>query len=179
MEAIKAILLGLTGTAFGLVFYGFAFLSLPFCMVALMHLWGFEWWTALILALLMNVVPLLGQAAYVIFAMMGAYYFYDAGFSWHRSTTASIKTFDVEKMSDSDFAKYKKTVIHPAMIEGCLREGKKKLGFDDKVPAHVATFCDCFVGVAEAYVTPRTISVGPLPEQKVAMEREVSVRCAK
>jgi len=49
MEGLKAILGGLLGSALGLMMLGFGILSfLPLNVLAVMHLWGWEWWSAAI-----------------------------------------------------------------------------------------------------------------------------------
>lgn len=108
MEAIKALFAFAVSSAIGLVLLIFGILSLPFNVVALMHIWHFEWWSALIIACLMNAIPVLGQFAYFVLAIFGGYYFYDAGFSWQRAATPTIGTFNYSQMTESQFEEYKK-----------------------------------------------------------------------
>jgi hypothetical protein len=75
MKAIKSILAGLLGSAFYVLFLGFAVLSLPFNIIALMRLEGWEWWSALLAAMFLACIPIIGQIGYVVLAIMGGYYF--------------------------------------------------------------------------------------------------------
>ena len=73
MGALKSIIGTILGSALYLVVLCIMTLSLPFNVIALMHLWGYEWWSALLIAVFINAVPAVGQLAYIVFAVMGAF----------------------------------------------------------------------------------------------------------
>src|SRR5436853_370212 len=78
------------GSTLYISFMIFMFLSLPFNVIALMRWTGWEWWGALILAIFLMCIPLVGQLAYLVCAVAGAYFFIAAGFSWQRAVHATV-----------------------------------------------------------------------------------------
>jgi hypothetical protein len=91
----------------------FALLSLPLSVLAVMHLWGSSWVSALIGVLLFSCIPLLGQLGYLVLAVMGAYYLWSAGFDWQKAAYPPTQTFSVSTLSDADLQRFKSDVVRP------------------------------------------------------------------
>lgn len=158
METLKAITAFIFGSALYVFFLGLAVFSIPLNVIAIMHLWGYEWWSALLLSMVIGCVPLLGQLAYIVLAVMGAYFFYQADFSWREATQPSIKTFEISTLSNSQFEEYKKSKIYPELFDSCMREGKERYGLDGRVPKNVSARCECYAEVVVAAISKKDFS---------------------
>jgi len=144
LATILALITGLFGSTFGLVIAAFALLSLPLNVIAVMHLFGWSWFGALICVVLFSCIPFFGQLGYFIFAIMGAYYLWTADFDWQRSTYPPTKTFSVSALSDIELERFKSDVVRPGFERACKSESLKTSGFDGKIPTRLASLCECF-----------------------------------
>lgn len=168
MEALKRLgsaILGIGGAIVGSTIYiamlGLMIFSVPLNVIAIMHLWGYEWWSALLLGVFIGFIPIVGQIAYMVFAVMGAYYFYQADFNWREATRPSIKTFEISKLSAAEFDEYKKVKLHPEFVRQCIREGSEHYGFQGKIPTNVSAFCECYADVVIAVVSKEDLARDP------------------
>ncbi|WKA31345.1 hypothetical protein [Bradyrhizobium roseum] len=134
----------LLGSTFGLMISVFALLSLPLNVIAVMHLLGWSWFGALIAVLFFSCVPLIGQLGFLVLAVMGAYYVWDANFDWHKAAYPSTKTFNISALSEAELERFKSEVVRPGFEQACKAEALKTVGFDGKLPARAASQCECF-----------------------------------
>src|ERR1700675_1867005 len=96
------------GSAAYFVFLALVVFSLPLNVIALMRWFDLEWWTALTSAVVLGIVPIAGQLAYIVFTLAGAYFFVDAGFNWKQATHPAAKEFNVSQLTDEQFETFKK-----------------------------------------------------------------------
>lgn len=143
MAAFFGVIAGLFGSALGLFFFGFALLSLPLSVIAVMHLTGWTWFGALIGVMFFSCIPLLGQLGYLVLAVMGAYYLWDAGFNWQNAAYPPMQTFSVSTLSDADLQRFRIDVVRPNLERACKEAALKASGFDGKLPAPIASRCEC------------------------------------
>jgi hypothetical protein len=153
MGKVGEFLLGLVGSAIGLTISIFMLFGLPLNVIALMRLMGWEWWTALIGAVVLNIIPLIGQIAYFIFAIIGAYYLWTADFNWRKAVNPMPETISLAQLSPERFADYKIKVIRPGIERGCMSDAKERSGIDGKVPVSMSNFCICYANLAVTVIT--------------------------
>lgn len=144
VETILGVITGLLGSTFGLMISAFALFSLPLNVIALMHLWGWSWFGALVGAILFACIPVIGQLGFLILAVMGAYHVWDANFDWHKAAYPSTKTFSISTLSEPELERFKTEVVRPGFEQACKAEALKTVGFDGKLPARAASQCECF-----------------------------------
>jgi len=107
------------------------------------HLFGWSWIAALVGTLLFCCIPLVGQLGYLIFAVLGAYYVWAAGFDWQTAAYPETKTFSVATLSDAELERFKAEIVRPGFERACKTEALKTFGFDGKLPARAASRCEC------------------------------------
>ncbi|SED04385.1 hypothetical protein SAMN05444164_3511 [Bradyrhizobium erythrophlei] len=122
----------------------FALLSLPLNVIAVMHLFGWSWFGALIGVLFFSCVPFIGQLGYLILGVMGAYYVWAANFDWQAAAYPPTKTFSISTLTDAELDRFKTEVVRPGFERTCKAEALKTTGFDGKLPARAASQCACF-----------------------------------
>ena len=71
------------GVAFSWAFLLFSLLAIPFSVVNLMRWFQLQWWLGLLGVFIISLIPLVGRFIYLGLAVIGAYYFVAAGFSFH------------------------------------------------------------------------------------------------
>src|SRR2546430_9764 len=108
MKTFWGALLGLLGSGFGFAMFFIALFSIPLNVIAIMRLMEWEWWSALIAAVLVACIPIIGQITFLVLALLGAYYFISSGWSWQR---AVYPTVDLMELSADQFAAYKTRTI--------------------------------------------------------------------
>jgi hypothetical protein len=144
LSPILALVSGLLGSTFGLAFAALALLSLPLNVLAVMHLTGWSWFTAIIGVVFFSCIPVVGQLGYLILAIMGAYYLWNANFDWQRAAFPSAQTFSVSTLSETELERFKADVVRPGFEQACKSEALKSNSFDGKLPVLVARRCECF-----------------------------------
>jgi hypothetical protein len=144
LGALLAWIAGLLGSTVGLLFAVFGLLSLPLSVVATMHLTGWSWFGAIIGVLLFSCIPFVGQLGYVILAIMGAYYLWATTFDWQKAAYPPAQTFSVSTLSESELERFKVNVVRRGFEQACKSDALKTNGFDGKLPARVASQCECF-----------------------------------
>ena len=149
MNRIFEALAALLGSAFGVFFAVLAVLSYPLNVIALMHIWGVTWWSAMIWTCIYGfIIPIAGQIAYLVFAVMGAYYLYDAGFDWDRAAHAKFESFSIATLSDAELQRFKKNVIRPSAERSCKEDAKKRgLSFEGRLEERATKFCECYAEI--------------------------------
>jgi hypothetical protein len=70
------------GLTIGWSFFLFSLLAVPLSAVTLMRWEQLPWWGALIGVLVVSLIPYAGRFAYFGLALIGAYYWVEAGFSF-------------------------------------------------------------------------------------------------
>jgi uncharacterized protein len=154
MKTLGSLIGTLLGSAVSLIFMAIGVMSLPFNIIALMRWMGWEWWTALIAAIFLNVIPVIGQIAYVVFAFAGAYFFTSAGFSWQEAVHPATVVSSLSTMSDADWESYKARVIQPEWARQCKNTAVKRYATaEGKLPIVVSNYCDCVARVGVAILT--------------------------
>jgi hypothetical protein len=127
--ALLGVITGLLGSTFGLMIGVFGLLSLPLNVIAVMHLFGWSWFGALVSVILFTCIPYLGQLGFLILAVMGAYYVWDANFDWNKAAYPSTKTFNISTLSEAELERFKTEVIRSGLEQACKAEALKTVGF--------------------------------------------------
>ncbi|WP_424360917.1 hypothetical protein [Methylocystis parvus] len=70
------------GLTLGWSFFVFSLLAVPLSVVTLMRWFQLSWWMALIGVFVASLIPYAGRFAYFGLAVIGAYYWIEAGFSF-------------------------------------------------------------------------------------------------
>jgi hypothetical protein len=155
MEGLRAILGGLLGSALGLMMLGFGILSFPLNILAVMHLWGWEWWSAAIGVTFFVCIPALGQIGYLVLAVMGGYYLWQADFNWREAATSQTPTtFSFESLSPEKLSEFKAKQIKPNLERSCKSDAKGLAGsLDGKIPIAAANMCECYARVYVEIIT--------------------------
>ena len=181
MKWLGSVIAAILGSAFSLLMLVVAIFSLPLTVIALMRWMGWEWLTALIAAVLLNVIPIAGQIAYVVLTIAGAYFLVSAGFNWQQAVYGPAVTATTwEEMSPSVFDEYKARVIKPELAKKCREETKGRYGTaDGKIPVVVSNWCDCYAGVSVALLTQADMIAhekarAPSPEFTNRLKAELS-----
>jgi hypothetical protein len=151
--AFFGVLAWLFTSAFGLFFAGLAIMSLPLNVIAVMHLTGWSWFGALVGVAFFACIPLFGQLGYLVLTIMGAYYLWSAGFDWQKAAYPAAQTFSVSTLSDADVQRFKVDVVRPNLERACKEAALKSSGFDGKLPASVASRCECIATTFAAKVS--------------------------
>jgi hypothetical protein len=144
VETFLGVITGLLSSTFGLMISAFALLSLPLNVIAVMHIFGWSWFGALVGVILFSCVPFIGQLGFLILAVMGAFYVWDANFDWQKAAYPPTKTFSVSTLSEAELERFKTEVVRPGFEQACKAEALKTVGFDGKLPARAASQCECF-----------------------------------
>jgi len=140
-------LAGATGLLLQILFL----FAIPLNVIAFMRLFGWEWWTALIAAVVIGFIPVLGWLCFFALIFVGAYFLVSANFDWKRATTPPMEIVSVSDMTSQEFAKFK-TKLLPRFEAQCLRE-VKDLTVDGKMPAFAKDFCGCLSNASVAVIT--------------------------
>lgn len=144
VERVLGVITGLLGSTFGLMISAFMLFSLPLNVIALMHLQGWSWFGALVGAILFACIPFIGQLGFLVLAVFGAYYVWDANFDWQKAAYPPTKTFSISTLSETELERFKNEVVGPGFERACKAEALKATGFDGKLPARAAGQCECF-----------------------------------
>ena len=144
VETFFAVIIGLLSSTFGLMIGAFALLSLPLNVIAVMHIFGWSWFGALVGVILLSCVPLIGQLGFLILAVMGSYYLWAADFDWQKAAYPPTKTFTISTLSEAELERFKIEAVRSGFEKACKTEALKTTGFDGKLPARAASQCECF-----------------------------------
>jgi hypothetical protein len=134
------------GTDFYIGILGIMVLSLPFNVIALMHLFGWGLWSVLIAVGLMTVIPGIGQLAYVGLAIAGAVFLYQANFDWHLAAYPDPKTISIAAMNPGQFDEFKKNIT-PLLERDCKRGALAQNSVDGKLPIQISKRCECIARI--------------------------------
>jgi hypothetical protein len=138
MEAIKAKFgSSLFGPAIRIFLPLVVMLSLPLTVIALMRLNGWGWWSAFSAACVLFVIPIIGQIGYLVLAIMGAYYFFQADFNWREAVAPT----PVQIAQNTYLTGQERSAFVAGGVNACMR--------DDQLPFSVSTpaleeFCRCY-----------------------------------
>jgi hypothetical protein len=144
LSALFALITGLLGSTVGLLFAAFGLLSLPLSMVAVMHLTGWSWFSAIVGILVFSCIPIVGQLGYLVLATMGVYYLWIANFDWQQAVYTPAQTFSLSTLSESELERFKIDVVRRGFEKACRSESLKSSGFDGKLTTRAASQCECF-----------------------------------
>jgi hypothetical protein len=144
LETIKGLIAFIFSSAFVLVFLLLSLFSLPLCVLAMMHIWEWSLWASLVAVSAMFFIPIAGQLAYLVLAIMGGYYLIQADFNWREAAYPQTKAFSFATVSDENLRKFKDTVMRPGIEQTCKEDGLKKFGVDGQIPLRISKFCECY-----------------------------------
>jgi hypothetical protein len=147
MGTIKALFTFLFSTTIGLSIAVLTFLSLPLNVLVWMRWMQWEWWTAIIATIGSMMIPAIGHITYLVFTLMGAYYMYDANWSWRLAVNPALKTFKVEDLSAKEFEVFKRQNIQPAIEAQCIEQVKTRYTLSGRIPESSARMCECIARV--------------------------------
>ena len=153
VETCFALITVLLSSTFGLMIGAFSLLSLPLNVIAVMHIFGWSWFGALVGVILFSCVPFVGQLGFLILAVMGAYYVWAADFDWQKAAYPPPTTFTSSTLSEAELERFKTEAIRPGLEKACKTEALKTTGFDGKLPARAASQCECFATSFAARLT--------------------------
>jgi hypothetical protein len=143
----------LLGGAGFLVFNLLFVFAIPLNVVAYMRLFGWEIWTAIISAILISIIPALGQLCMFVMTFVGAYFVVAAHFNFKEAVVPPpmevVRTAD---LTSEQFARLR-AKMRPQVEAYCLRESETRYAIDGKLPSFVSDFCSC---AASAAVTAMT-----------------------
>jgi hypothetical protein len=81
-------------------------------VLALMRIMEWQWWTALLAVVVMNLIPIVGQLGYLGLAVYGAFCLGSVHFSWSEAMRPGPAVLGFRGMAAEQFASYK-----PALFE--------------------------------------------------------------
>ena len=93
-DSISTIAGTITGTALVLGALGIGVLFVPMAVISVSRWFDYEWWSALIIIILVQLLPGLGQLATTVAAIMGAWYLYHADFDWEEAINPQLAGFE-------------------------------------------------------------------------------------
>lgn len=134
---------GFLGVGAGLIISAIALFAFPLSVVAQMRMFGLSWWQALLGSSIILLIPLLGQIAFLVSAIVGTYYLVAAKFHISAAINPPIQTVDITKVSPEKFMAWKARFLKPNFREQCQQELVRKMGVDGKLPTIAASYCDC------------------------------------
>jgi hypothetical protein len=110
MESIRklfstaaAFVVGLIGTGMLGIFLAIGLFSLPLNVIAIMRIEGWNWWAALIGAVILSIVPLVGHLAFIILAVVGGYFLIEAKFDWREAIDPTPQVLSFAQMTPEQF----------------------------------------------------------------------------
>jgi hypothetical protein len=125
--------------------------SLPLNVIALMHWYDMEWWTALITTTALGFIPLFGQIGYVVLTVVGAYYFVDAGFDWKLAIHPAAKELNITELTEEQFDTFKNGLI-PVLENRCKDDLQHQFGKAASGPG-MSRFCTCYAQTSVSIFT--------------------------
>jgi hypothetical protein len=155
--------------------------SLPLNVIAIMRIKGLDWWPALIGAVVLGIVPLFGQLAFIVLTFVGAYFLIEAKFDWREAIERTPQTITFAQMTPEQFAKYQLT-IPAGFTKRCKQEVAEMNGEDGKIFVQQSAFCECYAQIASELLTQedfvyqeKTGSISPEATDK--LKAAVTSRC--
>lgn len=121
------------GTGLGVAVAIFTLASLPLAILALMVRYGFEWWSATIVACLMHIVPLIGSLIYFVFAVFGAIDFVKSGYSFHEALNPANERVVSAKGN-----------LRKQLVSQCTSDDRMSAEMHNK-GLSLEKFCGCYV----------------------------------
>jgi hypothetical protein len=162
LKNIGAVILGFFAAIFGgapyLVMMGIGIMGIPLNVISWMRLFGWEWWWALIATVIVGVIPLVGQLAFIGLALIGAYFFISSDFSWQVATGQALAVVSLSKLTAEELEAYKKNTLTPQFLDECKAEAVQRYGINGKLPIALANFCECYVRVALNHMTQNELT---------------------
>jgi hypothetical protein len=139
------------------VIYSLLFLfAIPLNVIADMRLFGWHFWPALIGAIVISAIPLLGELWTFVMVFVGAYFVVAANFNIIEAASPSPEPVEIVRNADltpQQFAQFK-AKLRPELEAACMREGKSRYAVEGgKVPQFVNDYCSCVSTAAMAVLT--------------------------
>ena len=134
----------LAGT-FGLAIAALFLMSVPLSILYVIRITEWDWWWALLLIVVAQGVPGIGQIGIIVAAVMGAYHFVSEDFSWERAAYPErIETYNVSELSPEEFKRYKEQLVIPGIESSCKNWAEENAGFDNRINQKVSSYCECY-----------------------------------
>jgi hypothetical protein len=152
-SALKAIAGSLTRSAAGVVLLAAIVLAIPLNVAAMMHLFAWQWWFALPLAIIFVFIPIVGWLALIGFAVLGGIYLASAGFNWNEATQPARPAGSFAKMTIMEFDDYRRNIMPDGLAKACKEAQGKYLGTGDQLPIRASNYCDCYGQVSADTLT--------------------------
>ena len=180
-SAAAAFVTGLIGTGIGAVFLVLGLFSVPLNVIAIMRIKGWDWWQALIATVILEIIPFFGQLAYVVLAVVGAYFLFEAKFDWREAIEPTPQIITFAQMTPEQFAKYK-LGIPASFAKRCKQDFAEMNKLEGKLLAGQSAFCDCYGQLAYDLLTQEDFAyeekTGSMPlETKNKIKAAVGERC--
>lgn len=156
MGKLLQVLAGLFSSVVGLVIFALTLFSLPLTMIAIMRFTGWEWWGALIGAIVGGAIPIVGQIGYVVLTLLGAYYYIDADFSWRQAIRPGVEAISIGDMTPVEFDQLKARGIRPEIERQCKEAARDRIG-TEAIPLVVANYCECQARVIAETTTQKDL----------------------
>ena len=96
------------------------------------------------------IIPLVGQLAYVGLAFAGAFFLYQANFDWQSVAYPETKTISIAAMTSEQFDEYKKNIT-PQLERDCKRGALAQNSVDGKLPIQISKRCECLARTLPAF----------------------------
>jgi hypothetical protein len=182
VEKIRDFVLGLFGVSAFLFFAAFALLSLPLNVIAIMRLQGWSWLAAMLAAIVLGAIPIIGQLGYLVLTVLGAYYLYAANFDWRDAVSRMPQTISFQQLSPDEFSALKR-----AMSDSIAKECKQELAVRNNLSGRLlprqADVCDCLARVAVRKITAADLTTfanakGTAEEFFARMKPEIQSECS-
>jgi hypothetical protein len=171
MGKISEWLGGLFATTLGLAIMVFTFLSLPFSIVAMMRWFDFPWWGALLAAMVLPAIPIIGWIAYAVLAIAGCYFFIAEGYSFQRASTSPT---EVSSTSTPAQVAFKKSCLdnRAAFPDAAAKRGWSVNQYED--------FCECAAALMYRKLTLQELEYAQIHNQpSPAFQKEVAAEIGK
>ncbi len=155
------------GVAGGIAVAVVILLLLPFGVVAVTRLTGWESWAALAALLALNFVPLAGQLVYVGLAVFGAYTLGQDNLAQRTAAKIMAAPVAAESKSADAFAEWRRKVAAPEVQDRCLQDAQRRGLTDGAQLDRMAKACACYGAAALTVIMPSDVEGGllrPTPE---------------
>lgn len=131
---------------------------LPFGVLAVMRLTGWEWWAALAALVALNLIPLAGQLATVGLAVFGAFVLGQDDLAQRLTARPAAVRAAAPASAASNavdaFTEWKKTIAAPAIQKSCLEDVQRRGLVGGAQIDQMARACACYGAAAVNVITP-------------------------
>lgn len=149
-------------------------LLLPFDVVAVTRLTGWEWRIAVAALVILNLIPLAGQVICVGLAVLGAYYLGQEHLTPRNTATDNPPAKSAPGPDPVDsFAEWKRTVGGPTIQDECIRKAQSHGLVEGRQIEQMARVCACY-GTAAIAVLEQSDVVDNVVQPSPALEAKLT-----